>query len=208
MNAKVDQYLMDGCGRCDKYLTPNCNVHVWAKELNQLRTIVLNTDLKEELKWSNPCYTYKGKNVAMISAFNKSACLSFFKGALLKDNSGLLQFPGENSRASKRILFTKESEIVKNEALIYNLIEQAIEIEKQGKQIPTVEVDAPYPDELLSFFKEDKKLEKAFNALTPGRQRSYILHFNQAKQSQTKINRIEKSIPKILKGIGFNEYEK
>ena len=208
MNSKVDTYLIEGCGRCDFYRSPKCKVHFWPSELKRLRQIILECGLKEEIKWSNPCYTFQNKNVLMLSAFKKFASIAFFKGSLLKDEKKLLVAPGENSQASRQLCFTDEKDIRKIEQDIKAYIFEAIEIEKAGLKVNFKKESGPWPEELVQKFEELPKLKVAFEKLSPGRQRGYILYFSQAKQSKTRETRIDRCIPKILDGVGLNEYKK
>ena len=205
MNSNVDQYLIDGCGRCQFYKTPQCKVHSFANELRLLRDIVLDSNLKEEYKWSQPCYTFNGKNVLIVTAFKEYACISFFKGALLEDKKEILIKPGRSSQSARQIRFTSTKEIKRLKNVLGAYIKEAIEIEKEGKKVIFKEQPEAMPIELLEFFDRDKKLKKAFESLTPGRQRGYIMHFSQPKQSKTRTNRIEKWIPKILNGEGMHD---
>ena len=135
MNSKIDLYLEDGCGRCALYKTPQCKVIPWRTELSQLRRIALECGLKEELKWSVPCYTYKGKNIIIVSALKNFATLSFFKGSLLNDKKKELIAPGKNSQATKYFKFTDVKTILDKENIIKNYIYEAIEIEKAGLNV-------------------------------------------------------------------------
>ena len=205
LNPKIDNYLAEGCGRCPLGGTPQCKVHDWQNELKRLREIVLDCDLKEELKWSAPCYTHQKKNVLMISAFKESAVLSFFKGSLLKDKKRILAKPGENSQAARVIRFTAVEDINKLENDLKLYIAEAIELEQSGKKVQFKKNPEPVPEELEQMMDENPALQQAFYALTPGRQRGYILHFSQPKQSKTRFSRIEKCTPKILAGKGFHD---
>ena len=210
MISSVDQYLTDGCGRCSHFQKPSCTVHLWKEELIILRSLVNSTELKEELKWSQPCYTINGKNVIIIASFRDYCCISFIKGVLIKDDLELLSKPGENSQTSRMLKFKKSDDSLKlmeQPELILDYINQAIEIEKSGIKLPViVKEEEPVPNELIEQFKLNPELETDFFNLTPGRQRAYLMHFNSAKQSSTKTNRIIKLIPKIKTGKGPNEY--
>ncbi len=177
----------------------------WQAEIKRLRAILLETPLEEELKWRQPCYTYQGSNVAIIQPFKRCLALMFFKGALLKDTKNLLIANGLNSQSPMRLEFTSEQEITKLHATIQSYVKEAIALEKSGKKVEVKRKPEPMPAELKKALAGDPKLKKAFEALTPGRQRGYILHISSAKQSATRMARIEKSTPKILKGKGFNE---
>lgn len=200
----VDHYLAEGCGRCKLYQTPSCRVHLWPEELVALRAIVLSTGLKEEIKWSMPCYTYNGKNVLLIAAFKEYASLNFFKGSLLSHDSGLLEKAGENSNVARLAKFTDVQQILDNEETIRALVLKAIEIEKSGaKPKVTKPADTPIPEELKTAFAADSRFKSAFESLTPGRQRAYLFHFNEAKQAKTREARIEKYREKIFLGKGL-----
>lgn len=204
-NPKVDHYLIDGCGRCKLYATPKCKVNTWRNELELLRQIALGCNLEEDVKWGMPVYMLNGKNVLMIAAFKEYCALSFFKGALLKDTHKILAKHGESSQAFRLFKFTNIKEIEKLSSKIHSYIIEAIEIEKSGAKIEFKKNIEKIPDELELKFKKIPSFKKAFFALTPGRQRGYILHFSQAKQSATRISRIEKQIPNIMNGKGLNE---
>lgn len=135
MNELIDNYLAVGCMRCKLGATPNCKVHSWSSELKLLRKIVLETSLKEELKWSVPCYTHQNKNICIVSAFKNFACLSFFKGSLLKDEYKILIQQGENSQASRVLKFQSVDEILKIEKVIKKYIVEAIEVENQNLKV-------------------------------------------------------------------------
>jgi len=204
MNTSVDGYFLDGCGRCPLGSTPDCKVHNWTRELKLLREIVLSSGLNEESKWGAPCYTFQDKNILMIGAFKKYCCISFFKGALLNDEQKLLVKPGPNSQAARLFRFESIEAIEKIEAEIKHYIMEAIEV-KAGLKVQFEMQPESMPEELLEKFIEDPTLKTAFEVLTPGRQRGYILHFSQAKQSKTRRDRIEKCTPMILSGIGLND---
>ena len=206
MNELIDKYLVDGCMRCKLGATPNCKVHSWNSELKLLRKIVLDSSLQEELKWSVPCYTYKNKNICIVSAFKEYVCLSFFKGSLLKDEHQILVKQGENSQASRILKFQSVDEILKIEYRIKEYLFEAIEIENQGLKIDYNTQELEIPSELNEMFNKNLTFKNAFYSLTKGRQKGYILFFNQAKQSKTRINRIEKYVDKIILGKGMNEY--
>lgn len=206
MNAEVDQYLIDGCGRCSLYRTPECKVHNWTEELKLLRSIVLESGLQEEFKWKQPCYTYNGGNILIVTAFKDYACIAFFKGSLLEDSYNMLVQPGENSQAARQLRFTSLNSITENEEAITRYILSAIEIEKQGKKVDfSAKKDLDYPEELQQKMDADGIFKKAFESLTPGRQRGYLLHFSSAKQSETRASRIEKYELHILAGKGMHD---
>ena len=203
-NPQVDQYLIDGCMRCKYGGTPQCKVHNWVEELKILRQIVLETGLAEEIKWGVPVYTHKGKNIVTVNALKESANIGFFKGVLLADKQKILQQQG-NLQSDRIIKFTNKDDIEKMEDVLKSYILEAIAIEESGKKIEFKKNPEPIPDELLQAFEQNPAFKKAFYSLRPGRQRGYIIYFSQAKQSQTRISRIEKYKEYILNGIGLND---
>ncbi len=205
MNPKVDTYFTDGCGRCPLGGTPNCKVHTWTREMALLRHILLDCGLTEELKWSIPTYTYQQNNVVVLAAFNEYCALSFFKGALLQDEHALLHKPGENSQAARLIRFTQPKKIAEMESILKAYIFEAIEVEKAGLKVAFKKNPEPIPEELEQKLAENPDLKAAFEALTPGRQRGYIIHFSAPKQSQTRFSRIEKCTEQILEGKGLHD---
>ncbi len=206
MNPLVDQYLLEGCGRCKLAGTPKCKVHHWTAPLIELRRIVLSGGFTEERKWGMPTYTWNGKNVIILAAFKENCVISFLKGALLTDPKNLLVVPGENSQSTRFIRFTDIKQVLKLETAIKTFLKEAKLIEESGKKVITKKADEmEIPDELNTAFKKQPSLKKAFYALTPGRQRGYILHFTGAKQSATRVSRIEKCVPRILEGKGIQD---
>ncbi|MEL6655493.1 MAG: YdeI/OmpD-associated family protein [Bacteroidota bacterium] len=205
MTTQVDQYFLVGCGRCSLGGTPDCKVHSWTTELALLRSLVLETELREEVKWGVPCYTYEQKNVLLLSAFKEYCTISFFKGVLLDDPENLLQKPGPNSQASRVLRFTSIAEIEPVIDEVKALVQGAIAVEMVGREVVFNKNPEPIPEELKQRFKEDPPLKNAFESLTPGRQRGYILYFSSPKQSKTRVARIEKSVGKILRGEGLHD---
>ena len=192
MNHKVDEYL-------DK-------AQKWREEMATLRTIALDCQLTEELKWRVPCYTFQGNNIVLINSLKEYCALGFFKGALLSDTAGILSKPGENTQAARLIRFTSIREILEQETTLKNYIYEAIEIEKAGLNVAFKKIEEfALPQELQTKLTEIPALKTAFEALSPGRQRAYILHFSAPQQSKTRAMRVEKYIPKILSGKGFND---
>ena len=205
MNQKVDLFLLDGCGRCKLYQTPQCKVHRWSEELITLRGLILEHDLVEEIKWGFPCYTLNGKNILMLAVFKDNCAISFFKGGLLNENT-ILEKSGENSNIFRLIRFQGIEKINKEKDTIRKIIQEAIKIEKSGKKLPKTNYsELEIPEELTAAFEEDEIFKSAFKSLTPGRQRGYLLFFSQPKQSQTRLNRIQKCKSAILNGKGLNE---
>lgn len=207
MNKSAEHFFIGGCGRCSFADTPKCKVNKFRDELLLLRSLIHNTELYEDCKWGVPCYTINNKNVILLSAFKEFCSVNFLKGSLLKDPKKLLVKPGENSQSARYLKFVNTSEIIKNKDAIIQLINDAIEVEKSGKK--NIIKEKPvlvFPEELLNAFDNNNDFKKAFMSLTPGRQRSYIMFFNAAKQASTKVNRINKCMPDIFVGKGLNEY--
>ena len=206
MTNDISIYLASGCGRCDLFDTPQCKTVTWSAEIRALRQIMLSTELTEEMKWGSPVYTLNGKNVIMLAAFKPYVCLSFFKGALLEDPYNLLHAPGKNSQVWHLLRFTSVDEIPDSESMIREYIAHAIAIERAGKTVDLpARHDLEFPPELESVFENDPAFKAAFEALTPGRQRGYNLHFTGAKQSKTRYARIEKCMPAIMEGKGLHD---
>jgi uncharacterized protein YdeI (YjbR/CyaY-like superfamily) len=203
-NPQVDKYLLDGCMRCKYGGTPQCKVNNWREELETLRQIVLETGLKEEIKWGVPVYTHNGKNVLSVAALKDFATIGFFKGVLLTDSHKILEKQG-NLQSDRIVRFTKTADIVKLKDVLKSYIKEAVAIEESGKKVEFKKNPEPIPDELLQAFEDDPAFKKAFYALTPGRQRGYIIHFSQPKQTQTRIGRIEKYKQQIFNGLGLND---
>jgi len=204
-NPKVDAYLAEGCMRCKLGGTPKCKVHTWEEELKTLRGILLECGLTEELKWSQPCYTSQQRNTVMMSAFKEYCSLNFMKGSLLQDREGILVAPGENTQAGRQIRFTSVREIEAMEPTLKAYIYEAIEVEKAGLKPSVRRNPEPIPAELQAKFDEAPLFRAAFENLTPGRQRAYILYFSAPKQSKTRQSRIDKYTEQILRGKGLNE---
>ena len=189
MNPKVDEYLR----RAKK----------WREEMKKLRRISLDSGLTEELKWGKPCYTFQKSNAVIIQGFKEFCALLFCKGALLNDPAGILKKFGW--QAARRIPFSNVREIVEMEPILKVYIHEAIEAEKAGLKVNYKKHPEPIPEELQNKLDEIPALKTAFDALTPGRQRGYILYFSAAKQSKTRASRVKKCMPQILKGKGLND---
>ncbi len=192
MNPKVDFFFN--------------KAQTWQEAFEQLRRIVLDCGLTEELKWGKPCYTFQDSNVVLIHGFKEYCALLFHKGALLKDTDGILVQQTENVQSARQIRFTTVDEIVEMEAVIIAYLQEAIEVEIAGLEVDfkkTKEFDIP--EEFLSQLEEVPGLQDAFEALTPGRQRGYLLYFSGAKQSKTRVARIEKYTEQILNGKGLDD---
>lgn len=192
MNPKVDEFISKS--------------KKWRKEYEKLRNIVLNCGLTEDFKWMHPCYTFENKNIVLIHGFKEYCALLFPKGALLKDANGILIQQTENVQAARQIRLTSVQDIVELETLLKDYIYEAIEVEKTGLEVDFKKTsEFIIPDELQNKFDEIPDLKTAFKALTPGRQRAYILYFSQAKQSKTRESRVGKYTQQILNGKGLND---
>ncbi|MEK7432810.1 MAG: DUF1801 domain-containing protein [Cyanobacteriota bacterium] len=192
MNPKVDEYLT--------------KTKKWQKELEKLRMIILDCDLTEELKWDVPCYMFEKNNIILLGAFKEYCALSFFKGALLKDENAILSKPGENTQAVRIIRFKNIQEIIDIENILKTYIYEAIEVEKLGLKVTLKKnTEIIFIEELQNKLDENQELKTAFEALTPGRQRAYNMYFSEPKQSKTRESRIEKSIQRIINGKGLND---
>lgn len=178
----------------------------WQEEYEKLRMIILDCGLKEELKWGVPCYTYQKSNVVLIHGFKEYCAVLFHKGALLKYPEGIIIQQTENVQAARQIRFTNISEILDLEPILKSYIYEAIEVEKAGLKVALKKTrEFKMPDEFKEKLNEMPALKIAFEALTPGRQRGYLLHFSQPKQSKTRVARVERCIPQILEGKGLND---
>ena len=192
MNPKVDFYFNKAAK--------------WHEELEQLRRIVLDCGFTEELKWGCPCYVFQGNNIVLIHVFKEYCALLFFKGVLLHDTHNILIQQTENVQAARQIRFTSVKEIVDMEPVLKAYIYEAIEVEKAGLKVPLKKTtEFPIPDEFQHKLDKIPALKTAFEALTPGRQRAYILHFSAPKQSKTRESRVEKYMPQILNGKGLDD---
>jgi|SRR3954469_6043195 len=191
MNPKVDFYFNKG---------------KWQEELEQLRSVVLACGLTEELKWGVPTYTFQKSNIVLLHVFKEYCAILFFKGVLLKDSKGILIQQTENVQTARQIRFTNVKEIVKLKTTLKAYIYEAIEVEKAGLKAPMKKTkEYSIPEEFQKKLDKTTALKKAFYALTPGRQRGYLLYFSSAKQSKTREDRVEKYIPKIMSGKGLDD---
>ncbi|TGL16038.1 YdeI/OmpD-associated family protein [Leptospira meyeri] len=178
----------------------------WKQEFQILRSIALEIELQEEIKWGQPCYTLNGQNIFLIHGFKEYCAILFFKGALLKDPKKILIQQTKNVQSARQIRFKNVSEITKLKTTIKSYIKEAIQLEQSGKKIVMKKTsEYEVPEEFLKRLEEEPKLQTAFESLTPGRQRGYLLHFSGAKKSETRVERIEKQITNILKGKGLND---
>lgn len=192
MNPKVDEFL----NRAGK----------WQKEFETLRKIILACGLEEEFKWGNPCYTFEGNNIVLVHGFKDYCAVLFFKGALLKNPKGILIRQSENVQATRQVRFTNVQEITRLQKTLKDYIYESIEVEKAGLKVP-LKKSSEYPvaEEFQKKLDKNPSLKKAFDALTPGRQRAYLLYFSAAKQSKTREERVKKCMKLILDGKGLDD---
>lgn len=192
MNPKVDFYF--------------AKAKSWQAELEKMRKIVLGCGLNEDLKWGSPCYTFEQRNIVLIHVFKEYCAILFFKGALLQDTDGILIQQSVNVQSARQVRFTNLKELTKLAPVLKAYIYQAIEVEKAGLKVDLKKVsEFPMPEEFQSKLNTDRALKKAFEVLTPGRQRAYLLYFAAAKQAITRDSRVKKYIPQILLGKGLND---
>lgn len=190
MNSKVDAYV--------------AQAGQWREIIEELRTIATDCGLTEEFKWGKPCYSFEGTNIVVIQGFKAYCALLFMKGYLLSDPENVLIKTGENTKVGRQIRFATAEDVVALEPVIKAYIREAVQAEQSGVKV-TIDKSLPVPPELQNVFGEIPALKKAFDALTPGRQRAYIIYFTASKQSQTRQLRIEKNIERILNGKGLND---
>lgn len=205
MISQIEDYFSQGCGRCSRFATPECSSQLWAPGLQALRQICLNTGLVETLKWGHPCYTHQGRNLAIIGAFRGDFRLTFFNASLLKDSKNVLQRKGPNTLHADILSFTDTVEVKKMQATIRAYLQEAMALAEAGVKPAKVVHELQLPSELIEALKQDKELDVAFHKLTPGRQRSYVIHLSNAKKSETRVARIKGFRDKILSGKGALE---
>lgn len=201
----VEVYLQEGCGRCARGGTPECSALKWGEGLRQLRRIVQECGLTETIKWSQPCYVLGKRNILIVAAFREYCFLAFFRGNLLSDPEGLLVKAGEHTQEGRQIRFTDPSEILRLEPVLKAYICEAM---AAAEAPPTAKQPAavlPRPAELEALMAENAAFRMAFEALTPGRQRGYLMYFSQPKNAETRRRRVEQCIPKIQEGKGLND---
>ena len=205
MITDPDSYFALGCGRCDRFATPDCSTRTWLAGLLTLRRIAREAGLTETAKWGHPCYMHAGRNICLFGAFRGDFRLTFMNAALLKDLAGLLERQGANTRHPDCIRFTDNDAPARLEAQIRTYLAEAMAYAEQGLLPQKEPSEVPLPDELVEALDADPDLAEAFAALTPGRQKSWALHLNDAKASATRLSRIEKGRAKILAGKGATE---
>jgi len=202
MINNIEHYFESGCGRCDRFATPDCSTRFWLDGLLNLRRICRDVGMSEHVKWGHPCYMHAGRNIVVMGAFREDFRLSFFNAALMRDPHGVLIGQGPNSAHPDCFKFDDVAQVVASEAIIREYLTEAMGYAEQGIRPPKVERELELPDELVEALEADAELAEAFALLTPGRQRSYVYALNSAKTSATKVARIIKYRDKILAGKG------
>lgn len=205
MITNPDDFFSKGCGRCARFATADCSTRPWIDGLNALRRICLDLGLEETVKWAHPCYMHAGRNIAIFGAFRSDFRLSFMNPGLLVDSEGVLEPPGPNSQTPGMIRFTATGQVGEMQSVIRAYLRQLMDHAEAGTKPAKVDREIDMPDELIEALDADPELAEAFHALTPGRQKSYLFALNQAKQSATRLARIEKFRGKIIAGKGALE---
>lgn len=205
MIADPTVYFAQGCGRCDRFATPECSARRWALGLADLRRICLDAGLVETAKWGHPCYMAAGRNVVILGAFRDNFRLTFFNAALMQDPKGVLTKQGPNAQHADMFRFTDNTAVVAQEPILRDYLAQAMGYAEAGIKPVKQPVEIDLPDELIAALDDDPELAEAFHALTPGRQKSYALNLNAAKKSETRVSRIAGFRDHIIAGKGALE---
>lgn len=205
MITDIEDYFLNGCGRCERFATPDCSAKFWDRGLKNLRRICLDTGLTETVKWGHPCYMHSARNIVIIGAFRGDFRISFFNAALMKDPKTVLEKQGPNTRHADMIRFTDNAQVAKMEPVIRAYLAEAMSYAEAGIKPPKEPNNIELPDELVEALDADPELAEAFHKLTPGRQKSYVINLNSTKKSETRISRIGKFRDKIHAGKGATE---
>lgn len=202
MITQPDDYFAKGCGRCARFDTADCSAHLWREGLGELRQLCRDAGLTETAKWGHPCYVHQGRNIALFGAFRDNFRLSFFNAGLMKDPAGILEKSGPNSQTPDVIRFTDAARVRELAPDIAAYLREAVGYADQGLKAPKIDTMPDWPEELIAALDADPALAEAFHALTPGRQKSYVLNLNGAAKPATRTARIEKFRDKIFAGKG------
>ena len=205
MITDIEDYFSKGCGRCDRFDTPDCSTRRWEQGLRKLHEICRDAELEETLKWAHPCYMHAGRNIAIIGAFREDFRLSFFNAALMKDPKGVLERQGPNTKHPDMMRFTSNAQVEDAESVIRSYLGEAMDYAAKGMKPPKDDSEPDLPDELAEALDADPELAEAFHRLTPGRRKSHVINLNSAKQSETRVNRIARLRDKIIAGKGATE---
>ena len=205
MITEIEDYFSKGCGRCDRFATPDCSTKLWAAGLADLRRICLAAGLTETVKWGHPCYMHAGRNIAIIGAFRGDFRISFFDAALMRDPEGVLEKQGPNTRYADAIRFADNGRVLAMEGVIRSYLRESMGYAEAGIRPPKEASDIDLPDEMIEALDADPELAEAFHGLTPGRQKSYAINLNGAKTPATRLARIARFRDHILAGKGATE---
>ena len=205
MITDIEDYFAKGCGRCDRFATPDCSVRRWNCGLTDLRRLCLEAGLVETVKWGHPCYMHAGRNIAILGAFRGDFRLSFFNAALMTDPDGLLERQGPNTRHPDMIRFADTAQVAGVAPVIRAYLREAMGYAEAGIKPPKEASDIDLPEELVEAMDADPELAEAFHTLTPGRQKSYVIALGSAKTPATRLSRIARFRGKVLAGKGATE---
>lgn len=205
MIADIEDYFSKGCGRCERFGTPDCSTRRWSRGLSDLRRICRDAGLSETVKWGHPCYMHAGRNIAILGAFRGDFRISFFRAALMADPEGVLERQGPNTRHPDALRFTDNARAAEMEPIILSYLNEAMRHAEAGIRPAKEERAIALPDELADALDGDPELAEAFHQLTPGRQRSYAINIGAAKTLATRLARIARFRARILAGKGATE---
>ncbi|MFV0462500.1 MAG: YdeI/OmpD-associated family protein [Nostocoides sp.] len=205
MITDAQDFFTKGCGRCERFATPDCSTRRWIDDLEALRAIIIDMGLSEHAKWGHPTYMYAGRNIAIMGAFRHDFRLTFFEAGLLSDPDGVLEKQGENSQHPSMMRFTALGQVAEQEETIRAYLREAMGYAQQGIHAPAPTREVDVPEELTEALAADPELAEAFDALTPGRQKSWSIHIGAAKKSQTRADRAARAREKIMAGKGALE---
>lgn len=206
MITDIEDFFAKGCGRCERFATPDCSTRFWAGGLAELRRLCLKAGLTEVVKWGHPCYMHAGRNIAIMGAFRGDFRLTVFNAALMRDPDGVLQRQGPNTQSPDAIRFTDNAQPAAMADVILRYLAEAMGYAEAGVKPPKTEMDIDLPEELVEAMDADPELAEAFHRLTPGRQKSHVLQIGGSRNAVTRIGRIDKLRPKIMAGKGAQEY--
>jgi uncharacterized protein YdeI (YjbR/CyaY-like superfamily) len=206
MITDIEDYFTKGCGRCDRFATADCSTRRWIDGLNQLRAICKEVGLEEHVKWGHPCYMHQGRNIALLGAFRDNFRFNFMNASLMKDPEGVLEKQGEMTQNPNMLRFTDNGQVDEKRDIIIAYLKELMGYAEAGIKPQRQEREIELPEELIEALASDPEFSEAFDALTPGRQRSYAIVIGGAKQSATRAKRVEKYRDKIFAGKGANEY--
>lgn len=205
MITDIEDFFAKGCGRCERFATPDCSTRRWAEGLRQVRALCLDLGLVETVKWGHPCYMHAGRNIAVLGAFRQDMRLSFFNAALLSDPRGVLERQGPNTRHPDMIRFTDVARVAALMPVLRSYLTEAMDHAVAGIRPAPEKSELELPQELVETMAADVELAEAFHALTPGRQRSHVIHLTSAKKAETRVARISALRGRILAGKGAQE---